>query len=129
MKMFNTSEKLQSHMKDSHNPEQSFMCDTCGKACGSSSALHQHVKRHKSIVCSMCGRCFNSKEELNEHRKLHLKFSCEECGQIFTCKNDVKRHMLTIHNEGTVCFMCKKHFSSEMEAYVKAKHPEILSYL
>jgi len=84
---------------------QKFVCQHCGKAFNSNSALqghsHVHMPHVKTHHCAKCNKSFCSSAKLRNHQRQHSNtkpFSCDICGKEFSRKDNLKVHLRT-HNK------------------------------
>ena len=81
-----------------------FVCDLCGKQCGSQSGLTQHQINHGSKTCNICNKEFvttlgtTAQQKLTKHkytctnRQPAKRYFCRGCKQEFTNKQKCERH-------------------------------------
>ncbi|XP_019629540.1 PREDICTED: zinc finger protein 729-like [Branchiostoma belcheri] len=108
---------LQRHMaEESH----SHMCKVCGRICTSRELLKSHMVSHNdqnSFLCEECGRGFKSSDAMRRHRlqrhseqRNHI---CPHCGLRFKLSNKLGRHIRTVHatDKPHKCHMCDRAYT------------------
>ena len=140
-RVYNFADKLESHIKWSHNlaqslangelpPEKRFACNQCEKRFTEQSNLRKHIREHiegKPHSCEQCNRSFRLLSELTKHKLIHdmKRFPCLQCKRVFNFAEKLKNHIKWTHNlEETLargelppekkysCVMCEKKFSN-----------------
>ncbi|XP_066290895.1 zinc finger protein 341-like [Branchiostoma lanceolatum] len=108
---------LQRHLaEESH----SHMCKVCGRICTSRELLKSHMVSHNdqnSFLCEECGRGFKSSDAMRRHRlqrhseqRNHI---CPHCGLRFKLSNKLGRHIRTVHatDKPHKCHMCDRAYT------------------
>ena len=90
---------LRVHLEIAHGrPDESVMCNICGKLCPGKINLGVHIRRHGRLYrCDQCTKTFADKRTLVAHIKGHGKikdFVCKwpECGRRFASKWSLHVH-------------------------------------
>ena len=95
-----------------------YVCETCGKACSTTSNLYQHTRSHSREklphVCETCGKVFLRPDKLTLHMLWHSgerPHVCVTCGKAFSHSGNLNVHM-RIHSGDMphVCETCGKAF-------------------
>ena len=89
-----------------HFPNK-YKCEYCGKSCGSSVQLKDHVIIHtgeRRFQCPVCDRKFKKRDDLTDHKRTHetdiLKqkpFACEYCPYRGGSRSLLRHHKLQKH--------------------------------
>ncbi|XP_035679655.1 zinc finger protein 729-like [Branchiostoma floridae] len=108
---------LQKHLaEESH----SHMCKVCGRICTSRELLKSHMVSHNdqnSFLCEECGRGFKSSDAMRRHRlqkhseqRNHI---CPHCGLRFKLSNKLGRHIRTVHatDKPHKCHLCDRAYT------------------
>lgn len=112
-KSFAIQSQLNSHIKLVHEkPQESCVCDVCGKAFPKGSYMETHRRAHKEKVrnfkCDRCPWAFYISSELKKHQKIHEKtdakvalmadaVKCEKCSKYLKNKKSLTSHMKRVH--------------------------------
>ncbi|XP_022169112.1 zinc finger protein 2-like isoform X3 [Myzus persicae] len=100
------------------------------------SRIGRHMKKkHNNAApyqCEICHAEFNRKHIMDDHRRKHTNnkpHKCTECSKCFTYKHHLNRHMMIVHNSGTLeklfkCSVCDKAFSFKeyLTLHVNSRH-------
>ncbi|XP_052864302.1 zinc finger protein ZFP2-like [Anopheles cruzii] len=82
-------------------PKKLYLCNICGRSCGSSSNLTLHLRRHsgQSIChCTHCGKGFPRRADMVMHMRKHTgekPFVCSTCGRAFARQDKLVIHIRT----------------------------------
>ncbi|XP_078733150.1 uncharacterized protein LOC144947714 isoform X1 [Lampetra fluviatilis] len=77
-----------------------YVCEVCGKGCGSPWHLRQHRGTHtgeKRYACAECGKAFVHHASLHRHRRAHAgakRYRCGRCAKEFRCEETMQQHLL-----------------------------------
>ena len=101
-----------------------YICEVCGQALSSASALTTHMRTHtgeQPYQCEVCSRRFAQATNLIQHMLTHTNscpFSCPACGMPFSQLASARRHQQIAHDENTPfqCPQCSCRFT--LEAYL-----------
>lgn len=117
-KKFTTSASAQSHAQYMHQEERPrpVICEQCGVAVHSLSALKEHLLSHTDYApyeCDVCKKCFKSVSRLKHHKETHdpHKYICPECGMQLNSRATLNRHRL-VHTDQMQhkCDYCGREF-------------------
>ena len=96
-------EHVAEHHPDQAN--HAFQCIYCSKSFPTDTAMKQHVESSHDLEnpykCEWCGRTFRSKAYLPEHFRIHqqIPHECELCGKVFTSPRYLRRHINRSHKQ------------------------------
>lgn len=114
-----TGKKTNQNFPTKSGTKHKVLCDICGTALSSKSALKQHYtyvhSNRSSQVCHDCGKCFKTDATLKRHSRIShgdgkaRQYSCEKCGLKFK-QVEVLRQHLKRHNKDfkVYCETCGK---------------------
>ncbi|XP_017841102.2 zinc finger protein 254 [Drosophila busckii] len=117
-KQFTTLASAQSHAQYIHQEERPrpVMCEQCGIAVHSLSALKEHLLCHTDdtpFECDVCQKRFKSSNRLKHHKETHdpRKYICPECGKELNSRPTLNRHRL-VHTDQMQhkCDYCGREF-------------------
>lgn len=116
-KKFTTNASAQSHAQYMHQDRpRPVICEQCGVAVTSVSALKEHMLIHTDYApyeCDVCKKCFKSENRLKRHKETHdpHKYICPECGMQLNSRPTLNRHRL-VHTDHMQhkCDYCGKEF-------------------
>ncbi|KAL7739125.1 hypothetical protein ACLKA6_001039 [Drosophila palustris] len=117
-KKFTTNAYAQSHAQYMHREERPrpVICEQCGVAVNSVSALKEHMLTHTDYApyeCDECKKCFKSENRLKHHKETHdpHKYICPECGMQLNSRPTLNRHRL-VHTDHMQhkCDYCGREF-------------------
>jgi len=115
LKCIKKKNKLNRHIKETHDNERTYKCEDCGKDFKRNSHLTRHKKIHsenpKPFICTIdnCCQNFSTKQHLERHIQLiHFceKFKCGDCELLFNKKRLLLKHEFEVHNKGNP-FLCE----------------------
>nr|XP_039263667.1 zinc finger protein 675-like [Styela clava] len=120
-RMFDSSDKLERHLKFHKKGRKVLYCHVCGKDFDQKSHLEYHTMVfHTSVkpyTCEICGKTFTHKSSLNMHIKSHTSqpnVPCEICGKKFWTKHILNTHRKKRHmGKPFVCNICGSSFSQK----------------
>ena len=101
-------------MKNQHDPNQTFQCDTCGEVLDTKSKLWYHKStRHavqKEMTCEIDGQVFGDKGKYDHHRKYYHsgEVQCDKCPKICGSLKALNRHVIFHTAEKDKKFPCDK---------------------
>ncbi|EDW75973.2 uncharacterized protein Dwil_GK14921 [Drosophila willistoni] len=117
-KKFTSNASALQHVQYMHQDERPrpVICEQCGVAVHSISALKEHVLKHTDYApfeCDICKKCFKSSNRLKHHKETHdpHKYICPECGMQLNSRPTLNRHRL-VHTDKMQhkCDYCGKEF-------------------
>ncbi|EDW74375.1 uncharacterized protein Dwil_GK21880 [Drosophila willistoni] len=143
-KKFPVHRRLREHMGIVHNPENSVICDKCGKTLGSPKYLKRHNEymhsdepgeKPKPVQCEICGTWLRNKRGLKRHvDSVHEppseKHICQICNHRSTNSRSLKRHIYYNHiaEKKFKCGLCEKSFMrpGELREHTSTHTGEVL---
>ncbi|KAL9915466.1 uncharacterized protein ACN427_002730 isoform 1-T1 [Glossina fuscipes fuscipes] len=121
-----TDRKLKEHLKYSHDPQSSVICDKCGKTLKSGYSLKKHNEIEHSDKpkpppepqqCEICGTWLRHLSGLKQHMKsLHedtnIEHRCHICNKTSSTARALRRHIYHNHEcaRKFKCTLCEKAF-------------------
>lgn len=104
---FKTTQKqlLRRHL-NRHNPDKTFICQECGRACYSLHSFKQHTFTHtneRPWKCDLCEKVYKRKEKLRVHKmRFHenrADYECPVCAEEFYRSETLRQHLRKVHPE------------------------------
>ncbi|XP_030369967.1 zinc finger protein weckle [Scaptodrosophila lebanonensis] len=102
-KTFTTHAALKRHIAGQHDNLKPYICDCCGKALKTMSALTEHKLVHTDncpFECVVCHRRFKNKARLKAHADIHTNnnYECDICGMKLNTRRTFNMHKL-VHSD------------------------------
>lgn len=130
-----TDRKLKEHLKYSHDPQSSVICDKCGKTLKSGYSLKKHNEIEHSDKpkpppepqqCEICGTWLRHLAGLKQHMKsLHedtnIEHRCHICNKTSSTARALRRHIYHNHEcaRKFKCTLCEKAFKRAQDLRVR----------
>ncbi|XP_067621085.1 zinc finger protein weckle-like isoform X2 [Eurosta solidaginis] len=100
---FQNKDYVATHIKFVHEDIRPFVCDECGEAVRTESALREHMLTHSDYAafeCVICKKCFKNRPRLKKHMETHSanKHTCDECGLQLNSRATLNLHKL-VHSD------------------------------
>jgi hypothetical protein len=116
------TDPLASEIQD-ENTKSEIDCTICNKRFGSILALSKHVYLKHRDACNVCLRKFESKQDMEAHMlkdhplsDFHAQTRCVICNISYGKeKSKFREHMISEHNIGYECPICKMKWSSQLK--------------
>ncbi|OXA47634.1 Zinc finger protein 26 [Folsomia candida] len=135
-KTYSSKNGLLKHIKTEHSESPArFPCTLCGKEFKTRCSLEEHISTHtteKAYICSTCGRGFGHSSAMRRHEAIHLEkstrrnFKCELCPLTFVLRYNLQSHVQAVHENqrNHHCTFCDKRFSTSgsMRRHVERRH-------
>ena len=106
-KVFQTEGALRNHMEFDHR--LSFECSTCLKRYQTMRSLKEHINRthnnEEQYLCNTCGKVLKSKGSLEDHTRTHTgekPFPCPRCSYRGSSTSLLAHHKKRVHNLKTI---------------------------
>ena len=126
--------KLINHIKNVHEKQRNYKCDTCNKAFAQKGGLKMHIRNihegERRFECKLCNKTFTQLVVLKSHEQssIHNKnkmFKCESCQKKFTKKISLHSHEKRMHQTNNEkefhCKYCNKRVKS-IKMHIRAVH-------
>lgn len=102
-KKFSQEGAMKQHVNGIHHQMKPYICDQCGRACKTLSALHEHQLVHTNecpFTCEVCQKGFKNKARLKSHMDTHTdrEYSCPDCNLKLNTKRTLLQHRLVHTN-------------------------------
>lgn len=102
-KLFTTPAALKRHIMFIHENVKPFICDCCGKALKTITALNEHKLVHTDecpFECPVCHRSFKNMARLKIHSDTHTNnnYVCNICGLKLNTRRTLNMHQL-VHSD------------------------------
>ncbi|XP_030558916.1 zinc finger protein weckle [Drosophila novamexicana] len=102
-KSFTTAGALKRHVSSIHENIKPYICDCCGKAMKTITALNEHKLVHTDecpFECPICFRSFKNKARLKIHSDTHTNndYKCNVCGLKLNTRRTLNMHKL-VHTD------------------------------
>lgn len=117
---------LEQHLL-THQAENKYPCDICGKYLRTQGYLNQHMKACSGIKdeeCAFCGKRFSKKTVLVNHERLHTgetPYHCRLCNQHFRTHMNYREHGIKIHNAKNAAHFNQLQNQAEVREKAKKK--------
>ena len=92
------------HIKEVHEKQRNYVCDTCGIAFTQKGSLITHSAVHtglRAYKCDACVKTYKTSSSLNTHKKIihegRREHVCNYCAKAFGAAEDLKLHTTVIH--------------------------------